>query len=373
MKLRSRLWLGSAVSALALGFTVAACGSEHDNTSSATSASSASSGGDLRQLAAAVHKAMEPVTAWPGPNDRATPAKGKKVVVVTCSAQGIGCVRAAAGATQAGKALGWTVQTVDGKGDPTIWNSAIESAVAGKAHGIILAAVPPPLVQGGIAKAKAAKIPIVEVFQDAPVAASVNFDHREQGVAMARWVITDSGGKASVLLVSDAEFKELTDRVDGFTAEIAKCGGCKLLGVVNSQIGTMAQRLPQAIVSALQRDPTTTYIISPFDSNATFTSEGVRQAGRAAQVKVAGYEGDPQAIEAVRKGQIEAATIASPAEWMGWQAIDELVRAFNEQPTHNTPIPTRLITKDNAPVGGKGWLGDFDYQTKFRELWGIGS
>jgi ribose transport system substrate-binding protein len=371
MNPRSRTWLGSALGAVALSFTVAACGSGTGDHSNATKASSPSA--DLRALDAAVQKAEQPVTAWPGPQSGVTPAKRKKVVVVTCSSQGIGCVRAAAGATQAGRTLGWTVQTIDGKGDPTVWNSAISSAVAEKADGIILAAVPPPLVQGAMARAKAARIPIVEVFQDAPVTASVTFDHRRQGVAMAQWAVADSGGKANVILVNDPEFKELTDRVDGFKAEIARCGGCKVLGVVNSQIGTMAQRLPQAIVSALQRYPTAGYVISPFDSNATFSAEGVRQAGKAGQVKVAGYEGDPQAVEAIRKGQIEAATIASPAEWMGWQAIDELARAFDHKPSYDTPIPTRLITKDNAPAGGKGWQGDFDYQKKFRELWGLAS
>ena len=89
----------------------------------------------------------------------------------------------------------------------------------------------------------------------------------------------------------------------------------------------MAQRLPGAIAAALSRHPEATYVIAPFDSNGFFANEGVRQAGRIGQVKVASYEGDPQTIAAIRDGQY-AMTIADPAEWMGWQATDELVRAF---------------------------------------------
>jgi ribose transport system substrate-binding protein len=366
--------LAAVGSALLLGVSVGACGSGSNSAASASASTTANgkSGAASSKFAAAVTNFKRPVTSWPGPGHATkTPPTAKKVVVVTCSSQGIGCVRAAAGATQAGKQLGWMVQTIDGKGDPTVWNSAIASAIADKADGIILAAVPPPLVGDGIAKAKAAGIPIIEVFQAAPVQGSVNVDHTKQGAAMADWVAADSGGKANVILVADTEFKELQERLDGFNSEIAKCSGCNVLTTVNSQIGTMAQRLPQAIVSALQSNPTADYVISPYDSNATFAAEGVRQAGKAGHVKVGGYEGDPQSIEAVRKGQIQAATIADPAEWMGWQAIDELVRNFTKDTVETTQVPWRLITKDNAPSGGKGWLGDFDFESKFKQLWGL--
>ena len=70
-----------------------------------------------------------------------------------------------------------------------------------------------------------------------------------------------------------------------------------------STIAEMAQRLPGAIAAALSRHPDAEYVISPFDSNGFFASEGVRQAGKAGKVKVASYEGDPQAIAAIRDGK----------------------------------------------------------------------
>ena len=56
---------------------------------------------------------------------------------------------------------------------------------------------------------------------------------------------------------------------------------------------------------------------------------------------------------------------------MGWQAIDELIRAFDGRPAHNTPIATKLITKANSPTGAVGWQGDVDYQARYRALWGL--
>lgn len=88
----------------------------------------------------------------------------------------------------------------------------------------------------------------------------------------------------------------------GFKAEIAQCGQCKIVGSIESTIGTMAQRLPGAVAAELMRKAKADYIVAPFDSNAFFVTEGVRQAGRSGKVKVAGYEGDPQAIQAIRAG-----------------------------------------------------------------------
>jgi ribose transport system substrate-binding protein len=370
MQARRLTAVGSTIAALAV--LAAGCGGGGGGgTKNATS-----EGGVAAAVKARVAAALKPVTSWPGPASSPKPSKSKRVVVVTCSSQGIGCVRAAAGATAAAKALGWSAQTIDGKGQPAVWNSAILSAITTHANGIILDAVPPPLVGDALQKARQAHIPIVSVFNpkptsQAPVFAYVRPEHTQQGKLMADWVADDSKGSARVIVVEDNEFPELVERVNGFRQELkAACGGCKVVGTVGSTIGTMAQRLPSAITSALQRNPTANYIVAPFDSNATFVSQGVQQAGKSGSVKVAGYEGDPQAIDAIRNGQIQAATIADPAEWMGWQAIGELVRAFAGGRPADTPVRDRLIVKANAPAT-KGWLGDVPFESRYKQLWGV--
>jgi len=322
----------------------------------------------------AVDAARAPVSKWPGPTAPVAVEKGKLVYVITCASQGIGCVRAAKGVEEAGGALGWTVRTIDGKGDPATWNKGIQSAIAAKANGIVLAAVPPMLVGDALQKAADAKIPVVSVFNPLPakpdsVFAYVRPVHFNQGKLAADWVAADSKGEGVVIVVSDKIFPELQERVSGFREELAKCGGCKIVETVDSTLAEMAQRLPSAVAAALSRHPDAQYVISPFDSNGFFASEGVRQAGKSAKIKVASYEGDPQAIAAIRDGKY-AMTIADPAEWMGWQATDELARAFAGQPAANVPVAYRLIEADNAP-STPGWMGDVDFRAEFKQLWGV--
>jgi ribose transport system substrate-binding protein len=322
----------------------------------------------------AVDAARAPLSKWPGPTGPVTVERGKVVYTITCASQGIGCVRAAKGVEEAGGTLGWTVRTIDGKGDPATWNKGIQSAIAARASGIVLAAVPPMLVGDALEKAAQAKIPVVSVFNPLPdkkdsVFAYVRPVHFDQGKLAADWVATDSNGQGVVILVSDKVFPELVERVNGFKEELAKCGRCKIAETVDSTISEMAQRLPSAVAAGLSRHPEAQYVISPFDSNGFFAAEGVRQAGKSAKVKVASYEGDPQAIAAIHDGKY-AMTIADPAEWMGWQAADELARAFAGQPAADIPVAYRLIEKDNAPSTA-GWTGDLDFRAEFKKLWGV--
>lgn len=319
-----------------------------------------------------VDQARQPLAAWPGPTQSVQVKAGKAIYVITCSSQGIGCVRAANGVVAAGQELGWKVQVIDGRGDPGAWNGAILSAIAGGADGIVLAAVPPMLVGDALDRAKSAGIVVVSVFNPVPSEAGSLFawvrpDHEAQGRLVAAWVAKDSGGAAKVLLVEDNQFPELAQRSKGFREGLASCAGCTIVESEESTIGTMAQRLPGAVASALSRHPDANYLVAPFDSNAFFASEGVRQAGRTGAVKVAGYEGDPQSIAAIRDGN-QAITIANPAEWMGWEAADELARAFAGVPAAEAPVPFRLIDADNAPATS-GWTGDVDYAAEFRKLW----
>lgn len=320
-----------------------------------------------------VEAAREAKTIWPGPVAPVKTEPGKNIFVITCASQGIGCVRAANGVVEAGQVLGWRVRVIDGRGDPAAWNAGILSAVTAKADGIVLAAVPPMLVGDALAQAKSAGIAVVSVFNPKPqqtdsVFAYVRPDHVAQGKLAADWVAVTSGGTAKVILVEDPIFPELVQRGVGFRQGIANCSGCKIVESVESTLATMAQRLPGAVAAALTRNPDANYVIAPFDSNGFFANEGVRQAGRTGKVRVGSYEGDPQTVAAIRGGDY-AMTVADPAEWMGWQATDELARAFAGAAPANITVVDRLIDKGNAP-STEGWLGDVDYKAQFRKLWG---
>jgi ribose transport system substrate-binding protein len=361
-----RLAIAAALGASAIAVT--ACGG-----SSSAGTNAAASSAVSPSVISTVREAMAPANTFPDPSSHIRVPSGKRIVAITCSSQGYGCVQGAMGVQAAGKALGWNVTVVDGKGDPSVWNSAIQQAVVDHANGIVLTAINPALVQGALARAKAAGIPVEETFiprfPGPSVDGYVTTNHVEGGKILADWIIKDAGGKANILMLNEPEFPELVQRNKALLAELkANCPGCKVLDTVQLNIGTMAQQLPGAVTSALQSNPGIDYVVAPFDSAAIFAAQGIRQAGKTGRLKLVSAEGDPNGIEGVQSGA-QAADLATAPPWGGWAAVDLLARDFAGHPIRTEVLPQRLLVKSNVP-SGKGWSGDVDYQAKFMAAWG---
>jgi ribose transport system substrate-binding protein len=374
---RYRPKLGALVATLALvSVAASACGSSSSNSSSAaasgsgTGASSSASGASA-SAAATVASFGKPVTTWPGPNTPFTPPTGDKVTVITCSSTGITCVRVANGVVAAGKVLGWSVNVVDGKGDPTVWNSAIREAIADKSNGIVLAAVVPALASGAIQAARAAHIPVIytlgNVLQGTNLA--MDTDRSEAGRVLADWTAVDSGGKAQVLVLYDNEFPELVSFANSYVAELAMvCPACKVVGKPSFTLETFATTLPGIVSNAMRDNPGLNYVLAPYDSAATFIQQGARQVART--VKVMGDGGDQPTVANLKDG-IESASMGVPSEWMGWQALDAIGRYLAGKPVPNTPVVQGLMVPGDittqAPTGS--YSGGFDYQASYKKLW----
>jgi ABC-type sugar transport system substrate-binding protein len=276
------------------------------------------------------------------------------------------------GVVAAGKELGWSVTVVDGKGNPTIWNSAIRQAIADKANGIVLAAVVPALASGAVQAARAAHIPVIytlgNVLEGTNLA--MDTDRAEAGKVLADWTAVDSGGKAQVLVLYDHEFPELTAYSDAYVAELkAVCSGCKVVGTPSFTLETFATTLPGIVSTAMRDNPGLNYVVAPYDSAATFIQQGARQVGRS--VKVMGDGGDQPTVANLKDGT-EAASMGVPSEWMGWQALDAIGRYLVGKPLPNTPVVQGLMVpaniKTQAPTGS--YSGGFNYQSHYEKLWG---
>lgn len=361
------------VGSLALAIFLSACGSSSDSTTSGDT-----SGGSSEVTSAAYKEFSKPIE-WPGPNEAVKPPANKSITIITCGSQGITCVRVANGAKAAAAAAGYDATVVDGQSNPTVWNQAVQSAISNKADGIVLAAVPPALVSGAFAKAKAAGIKIASVLSvvGPPSDTYVNIDRKAVATANSAWINQDSGGSAQILMVSDNEFPETKITSDAYPAALkAECPGCKIAANASFTLALASQRLATDVAQALQQNPDINYIVLPFDTVNTFVIQGIAQAGKSGQVKIVGLGADPPSFEAMAAGN-QAMSLGTPAEWMGWDAIDGLIRAFagkpqaplNKKILSNYEVPMRYVTPDTPDPGPTGWP-DFDYESHFTSLWG---
>jgi ribose transport system substrate-binding protein len=365
-KVVSSMGAMALVAALATG-----CGSSDDSSASgdagvATAAAPAKA--DNGAAAKIVADASKPIAAWDGFGAAIEPPAGKHLVAIECSSLGVGCVQGAEAVKEAAGALGWSADVVNGKGDPTVWNSAIQNAVASKADGIVLMAISPALVKDGIAKAKAAGIPVAAALVGPKADALAVTDPQDGAKSMAAYLTEASGGKANILVLNDAEFVLTDIRNKAMASTLGQtCAGCKVK-TVEFTFATMPTKLPGQISSALQADPTIDYVVAPFDAAAAFVRQGIQQGG--GKAKIASFEGDPPTLKTIGDG-VQVADLATPNVWAGWQSVDSIARVLLKQPVSDTPLPTRLFTTDDKG-DAVGWDGDFDFKSKYRQLWGKG-
>lgn len=370
------------LSALAIG--IAGCSSSNSS-SSGTSGKSSSGTGTTSGVSSSVASTIARFSgrvSWPGPTTSVTPPARKKLTIIICGSQGITCVRVGNGAKAAAAALGYTATVVDGQSQPTVWNQAIRSAVASRTNGIILAGVPPALVTGALAVAKSAGIPVATVLSVLGPATNlrVTYDRAKVAQANSAFIAKNSAGTAKVLVVRDDEFPETKPTMDAYATDLPKtCSGCSVVKTIKFTLALASSRLAGDVAQALQSNPSINYIVVPFDAVETFLSQGIRQAGKTGQVHIVGVGADPPSVQGIKAGD-EVESLGTPAEWMGWDAVDGLVRVFAKKtvPTldatlpggaSNYQVPERLITRSNLP-GASGWQGAYDYQAKFKQLWG---
>lgn len=353
---------------------LAACGGSGSDSSSGEKLGTS----ELDKFSTIADAAQAPVKDFNGPTEPVTPPSSYKVVVVSCIQAAEGCSRPAAGIVEAGKLLGWDVTVVDGKGDVSLEQAGMDSAVTAGADAVVMISFAPATVCPQIKAARAAGIKIVAINAvatpggDCGPDVAIDPDRKAMGNALAALSIVNAKGDANAVVVQDDEFKAATDSVSGFTAGYKSCKTCEVVASPQILISELTTKVPALLVGTVQKHPKVNVLFN-YDAANTYSNPALKNAGLLDRVKVYGYDGNTDQIEAMRKGDV-AATAGAPWEWAGWLAVDLLSRAATgDKNWAESPhtLPWKLLTKDNSPEKG-GWEGDVDFRSEFKTLWGKG-
>jgi ribose transport system substrate-binding protein len=325
-----------------------------------------------------VAKASQPPAAWTGPTSSPAPAKGKKVTLISCL-QASDCALDATAMAEAAKAIGWEPTIVDGKGDVSVYNASIRSAVNAGTDGIINIALPAPLIQDGLRFAADKKVPVISAANIVPndplIAGSVEHRWADQAAMLLQWIIADGNGKGGIVLLRDDEFPGIKARGDGFADALKKanCPDCKLLADPNLSVMVfinqtqMAQQV-QSLVARYGED--LKYIVTPYGSVDGFIAPVLKSLNRT-DIKIVSYDGNKQQLQLCQQGSVGAIAVTLHT-WAGWAAVDQLNRAFAGQPPAAENAPTFLAT--TATCTGDNLAEDmskFDFKSEYLKLWGL--
>jgi len=277
---------------------------------------------------------------------------------------------------------GVEVKVVSGNGSIPDIVSAVAQAVAQKADGIVLFAIPVTAVAAQVKEAKAAGIPVVDTYNSnvgEDLSADgffghVSADYAEGGKQVAAWLMEDSKCDLDAAIMGNAALAPHKAQRDAALAAFkdncdASCKG-EYLTLDLPKLATAAG--PQA-QQVLRRTPDMKYIYSLLDGAVTFIAPAVQQSGRT-DVKVVSMGGDAASLDRIRsKKSIHKAVVAIPPQsYQGYAFMDQIMRGIAGDKPVDWKLTTRFIDESNVGGSDAEIFPEFDgIEEKFTALWGI--
>lgn len=252
---------------------------------------------------------------------------------------------------------GYDVIVVSGDEDVVKQQKQVKDFLVRKVAAIVLCPCDSKAIGSVIKEANDAKVPvftadIAYLGEDAKVVTHVATDNyqggKQAGEAMIE-ALGESGGK--ILLLDYQKVESCILRVKGFKEVLAKHNETakgKIEIVKELPCNGQKQMGYKATQDALQPHPDLAGIFAINDPAALGARAALENANKADQVKIIGFDGQPEGKKAIAEGKIYADPIQHPDK-IGRETARAIVRYFRgEKMEPQILIPTNLYRKADA-------------------------
>ena len=258
------------------------------------------------------------------------------------------------GAEEAAKKLGvnLVVQAADREVDVERQMQIIENLIERKVNALCVAPSGSREIVPVIVKANKAGIPVLVVDTRADekalaaaggkIATFIGSDNFDGGKIAGAFVVEKLGGKGSVAVLEGIPGHETGDaRLRGFRESIAKAPG---ITIVASQPANWERDQGfNVFQNILQANPGVTALFACNDLMALGATEAIAAAGKTGKILVVGFDAQPEARAAIKKGTM-AATVAQFPTRMGSTAIENAAKLLRgEKIEAFTPVSIELV------------------------------
>lgn len=251
------------------------------------------------------------------------------------------------------KKLGYTSNVGAHKGDTNTESNLIDTAITNKSVAIILDPANASGSVGAVKKAVAANIPVFLVnaeINQAGLAKAQLVSNNAQGAALGaqEWIkAVGDKGKYVELLGAPSDNNAAT-RSNGYETVLTQYPDLEKVGSdVANWDRTQGHDKMQNL---LQAHPDITGVISGNDEMALGAIAALKEAGKLKGIKVGGFDGSPDAVAAIKAGELQY-TVLQPVAVFSAKAVDQ---ADSFLKTGKTGVDTEkqlfdclIINKDN--------------------------
>ena len=252
------------------------------------------------------------------------------------------------------KRLGYTANVAASKGDTNAESQLIDTAITNKSVAIILDPANASGSVGAVKKAVAANIPVflvnAEINQEGLAKAQL-VSNNAQGAALGgqQWVKSVGEKGNYVELLGAPSDNNAATRSNGYETVLSQYDGLKKVG---SQVANWDRTQGHdKMQSLLQAHPDIIGAISGNDEMALGAVAALKEAGKLSSIKVGGFDGSPDAVAAIKAGELQY-TVLQPVAVYSAKAVDEADSFLKTGKTGASAekqlFDCLLITKDNT-------------------------
>ena len=250
----------------------------------------------------------------------------------------------------AAKAHNYSVIAASADFDVAKQQNQIKDFIVKKVSAIVLCPADSKAIGPAIREANAAGIPvftadIASLDPQAKVIAHVATNNLEGGRMAADAMVEALGGKGSVAILDHPEVESVLLRTKGFEerlAELNKKPGNGIKVIAKLAGGGDKAKSFKVMQDIIQSHPALNGVFAINDPSALGARAALENAGKAAQVKIIGFDGQPEGKKAIKDGKIYADPIQFPDK-IGSRVVELIFQYMDgEEVAKVSLIPTAL-------------------------------
>ena len=248
------------------------------------------------------------------------------------------------------KNQGFTLHIQYAEFDSAKQNSQIETFVTQQVDAIIVSPNDSSGIAPAIADARAKDIPVFTAdiaAHNADVVAHIASDNVKGGELLADYLAKLLGEKGNVAIIDSPATASVQERVAGFEKALAKYPNMKIVQKVPGE--GQRDKAFRATQDMLQANPELNAIFGINDDSALGALAAVEAAGLQDKILIVGYDGTPEARDAILNGKaLKADTVQYPKE-IGKKTIQTIASFFQGD---NVPkvVPVNVGIVDQASL-----------------------
>lgn len=251
---------------------------------------------------------------------------------------------------------GYELTAVSGDFDVAKQQNQIKDFIVSEVSAIVLCPCDSKAIGPAIQEANAAGIPVFTadiacLDPAAKVVSHVATDNFLGGKMAAEAMVEALGGKGKVAILDHPEVESVILRTKGFQEKLAELNKAEDVDIEVVTIlpggGDKAKSL-KAAQDIIQAHPDLNGIFAINDPSALGAVAALENAGKADQVKIVGFDGQPEGKQAIKDGKIFADPIQFPDK-IGADTVKVIIDYMNgEEVPAEYLIPTALYRKADA-------------------------